>query len=274
METRTRLGSAIILCWALLSLAPGARSESTSPTQRRYVPLETEDAYVYMDEEGVAVRAEKNWACRNVGWASTADPKIFSSPDFARFRQGQINGGTWDQWLCRAVIGPVVFSREILEAQRKMNMAPDKPDCVSWVPETGRLNWEALDYARCYVSKEVVRARAAYRDRFSEALAKALDGRTAPLHELIVAAKAAKLPFTVKGCGRWLETAFEVAACRMEVQDRLLTEAEGFLANYAERVDARRGIDSLSPSDAAGLAEDAELIRSRLRDAQGEADGL
>jgi hypothetical protein len=274
MDAKTKLRSAFILCWGLFSHVPGACSESTPPANPRYILLETEDAYVYMDEEGVALRADRDWACRNVWWASTADPKIFSSPDFTRFRQGQIDGGTWNQWLCKAVIGPVVFSREILEAQRKLNMAPAKPSCVSWVPETGRLNWEMLDYARCLLTKEVEQARQAYRHRMSSALAEALGDGTTGFDALVAKARLARLPFSLEGCGKPLKTVLEAVACRMEKQDQLLSKAEEYHANYSARIEIRRGKDPISQADASGIAEDGELIRSQLSDAQREADGL
>lgn len=265
---RLRLPAAMI---AVLSIVA---SSADAQTQRRYVPLETDDAFIYMDEGGVALRAEKDWACRNVGWAPTADPTILSSTKYVQFRQGQIDRGTWDQWLCKAVVGPVVFSREVLEAQRKLNMAPGKPDCVPWVPETGRLNWEALAYARCYVSKEVERARQAYRERMSAALADALDDAPTGYDALVAKAKAAKLPFTLDGCGKPLKTVFDAVACRMQEQDRLLSKAEEYFAAYSERIEDRRGKEPISQIEASGIAEDAELIRSQLSDAQREADGL
>jgi hypothetical protein len=243
-------------------------------TQPRYVQLETDDAFIYMDDGGVAVRAEKNFACRNVGWASTADPKVLSNAAFVAFRQGQIDRATWDQWLCKAVVGPVVFSRGILEAQRKMNMAPDKPDCVSWVPETGRLNWEALDYARCYLSKEVQRARADYKDRTAAALAAGLDEGTAEYEVLVTKSKKALLPFAVDGCERTLEKVYDVVACRMEPEGRFIERAEGFFAGYAGRIDRLRGTDPIPQTSASGIAEDAKLIREQLYEARREADGL
>lgn len=259
---------------ALIAVLAFTGSPVDAQTERRYVPLETEDAFIYMDGDGIALRAEKDWACRNIGWGPTADPTVFSNAKYVEFRQGQIDRGTWDQWLCKAVVGPVVFSREVLEAQRKMNMAPGKPDCVPWVPETGRLNWEALAYARCYLSNEVESARRAYRGRMSAALADALDDAPTSYDALVATAKAAKLPFTLDGCGKPLKTVFDAVACRMQEQDRLLSKAEEYFAAYSERIEDRRGKESISQSEASGIAEDAELISSQLSDAQREADGV
>lgn len=274
MDTKNRRRFALVLCWGFLSHMPGVCSEGSSPTQHKYVTLETDEAYMFMDEGGVAVRAEKNWACRNVGWASTADPKVFTSPDFARFRQGQIDGRTWDQWLCKAVIGAVVYSREILEAQRRMNMAPDKPDCVPWVPESGRLNWETLDYARCYLGKEVQTGRKAYDDRFTATLAWELDDETGDRNALVAKAKGTRLPFVQDGCDRELKSVFDAVVCRLERHDSFLKTAEGFFAGYSQRIDAQRGVDPIPQLTATGIAEDAKLVRRYLNRAQRDADGL
>lgn len=274
MDATNRRQLAFVLCWGLLSHVPGACSEGSSPTQPSYVPLETEDAYIYMDDGGVAVRAEKNWSCRNVNWASTSDPKVFSKPDFAQFRQGQIDGGTWNQWLCSAVVGPVVFSREVLEAQRRMNMAPNKPDCVPWVPETGRLNWETLDYARCFLSKEVQAARMAYENRLSATLAWEFDDTNLDHSALMAKAKATRLPFIQDGCGRQLTSVFDAVVCRLERHDKFLKTAEGFFIGYGQRIDALRGVDPIPQLTATGIAEDAKLVRRYLNRAQRDADGL
>lgn len=236
--------------------------------------METEDAFLYLDENGVAHKAEKNWACRNVDWASTANPTIYGNDKFAEFRQRQINQVTWNQWVCKAVVGPVIFSRGILEAQRQMNMAPNKPSCVSWVPETGRLNWEALDYARCHVTKEVQRARADYKERTVSALAVALDDRTSEYEVLVLKSKKARLAFAVNGCERTLETAYDVVACKMEPEGRFIEKAERFFSEYAARIERLRGTDPIPQSTAAGIAEDAKLIREQLSEAHREADGL
>lgn len=258
----------------LLSAFVLAANPAKAQTQSRYIQHETDDAHVYMDEEGVAVRIEKNWACRNVGWASTADPKVFSNANYVEFRQGQIDRGTWDQWLCRAVLGPVAFSREVLEAQRKMNMAPDKPDCVPWVPETGRLNWEALAYARCHVAKEVEQARAELKTKLAEEIAAILGDDPAGFDALVAKAQSFRLSFPQEGCGRSLESVYDVVICRLERQDRHLATAEGFFAFYAERVDRLRGVDPIPQLQASGLAGDTDLIRKHLNKARREADGL
>ncbi|TPW22004.1 MAG: hypothetical protein FD126_124 [Elusimicrobia bacterium] len=252
-------------------LAADCAQGLTSP---QYITHETDDAFLYLDERGVAIRADKNWACRRTWWSPDTNPEIFDKQTYQEFRQKQIDMGTWDQWRCQEIVGPVVFSREVREAQRKMNMAPNKPDCVPWVPETGRLNWETLDYARCYVSKEVERARAAYRDRLSATLAEALRDRTAAYDELVAKAKSERLAFALPGCGKTLRTVHDAAACRMEEEDRLLTKAEGYFAAYSGRIDAKRGEAAISHIEASGIAMDAELIRDTLADAQREADGL
>ena len=242
--------------------------------QSQYILLESDDAYRYLDERGVAIRAEKNWACRNVGWASTDDSTVFDKDRYTSFRQGQIDRGTWNQWKCKEIVGPVVFSREILEAQRKMNMAPDKPDCVSWVPETGRLNWESLDYARCYVGKEVQNARTAYENRLAAALAWELDDAVAGRDSLIAKAKATRLPFIQDGCGRPLKTVYDAVVCRLERHDEFLKKAEDSFSAYGQRIDSLRGMDPVPQLTATGIAEDVKLIRRYLGRAQREADGL
>lgn len=259
-----------ILLAALILIVNTASAQPSS----RYILHETEDAFLYLDENGVAHKAEKNWACRNVGLASTSTPTVYNNAKYAEFRQGQIDRGTWNQWTCKAVVGPVIFSRGILEAQRQMNMVPDKPDCVSGVPENGRLNWEALDYARCYVAKEVQRARADNKDRTASALAVALDDRTSEYEVLVSKSKIARLAFAVDGCERTLESVYDVVSCKMEPEGRLIEKAERYFSEYAERIERLRGTDPILQTTAAGIAEDAKLIREQLSEARREADGL
>lgn len=265
---------------ALLSIFVSAANPAYAQTQRLYIPLETDDAFVYMDERGVAVRAEKNFACRNVGWAPTADPKVLSNAKFVEFRQGQIDRGTWDQWICRAVMGPIVFSRGILEAQRKLNMAPNEPSCTLWVPETGRLNWEMLEFDRCALSTQLAAVKASAAREFAARLAD-LTGTELPedrlqsdpaqvLEELLPRARAERLDIFAADCGRVVSTVLDLVTCQRRVRQEQLDAAEGLYGAYASRVESLRGTASLEQGTVDGLAADAAEIRRRLREALDE----
>jgi hypothetical protein len=283
MDTENRRRFAFVLFWGLLSHVPGVCSEGSSPTQRRYVPLETEDAYIYMDDGGVAVRAEKNWSCRNVNWASTSDPKVFSKPDFAQFRQGQIDGGTWNQWMCKAVVGAVVYSRGIRDAQRKMNAWHLRPDCAPWVPETGRNNWEMLEYDRCLLSEQLAFAQVEFSVEFAARLADIL-GESIPdarlrqdtkelIAELSAKARKKKLGLYDSSCDKVVPMACDFVECRLAGRRAALRKVEDFLPRHAERVAAQRGRDGIEQSRMDGIAADAASVRRLLRTVLGEAEG-
>lgn len=265
---RVRLPAVLVSALLLAAITTNAQ------IQREYTQLETEDAFVYMDGEGVAVRVMKNWSCRHGAGASNAEPMVLGKEDYAAFRARRIADGTWKQWSCPVVLGPVTFSREVQEAQRKMNMAPNKPDCVPWVPETGRLNWETLDYARCYLSKDAERARSVYKDKFAARLTSIIGDETAGYDALVARAKSTRLAFPHEGCDRSLDTIYDVVACRMERHGQVLLKAEEFFAFYSERVANLRGTDPILQTHATGLSMDADLVRKHLRRAQREADGL
>ncbi|TBR26379.1 hypothetical protein EPO15_00235, partial [bacterium] len=135
-------GDAGFLQSALLSVSFDGAAKAREQT--KYIQLETDDAFVFMDEKGVAVRMAKNWACRNNGWAANADPRVFNKPQFEAFKQGQIANGTWKEWVCGEQGGVTVFSRDVQKSQQQMNRAPGKPACAPKVPETGRYNYEML----------------------------------------------------------------------------------------------------------------------------------
>lgn len=252
----------------------GLLNASGSFGQSRLIPLETEDAYVYMDEEGVALRADKIWSCTRVDRSDGGSPEEFKKAGFDDFRLRQLEAGEWDKWACTVTVGPVSFSREVLEAQRRMNMAPDKPDCTPWVPESGRLNWETLDYARCYVKKEVEGARQDFNARKAATLSALLGDTTSDFDSLIAKSKLTKLVRTVEGCGKTLVFVHDYVSCRMDGEDALLTKAEDYYRVYSDRIDARRGRDPVTQIEASGIGEDAKLIQRQLRRARREADGL
>lgn len=251
-----------------LAISTGAYAQS------RLITLETEDAFVYMDEEGVSLKADKIWSCKRMDQGEANNPQEFNKAGYDEFRRHQIEDGEWDKWLCSVKVGAVSFSREVREAQRRMNMAPDRPDCAPWVPETGRLNWEALDYARCFVKKEVEAARLNFNARKAAALSGLVGDPASDFNTLVAKSKLTKLQRTVEGCGKTLVFVYDYVSCRMEGEDAILTNAETYYQVYSDRIDARRGHEPLSQMDASGIGEDSKLIRRTLRRAQREADGL
>lgn len=271
---KPRLGA--LLLAALASIVHTASAQPSS----RYIQMETEDAFLYLDENGVAHKAEKNWACRNVGWASTAEPTIYGASRYPEFRQGQIDRGTWDQWICKVVIGPVIFSRGILAAQRKMNMAPNKLTCTLWVPETGRLNWEMLEYDRCALSRQLTQVKAESAREFAARLAD-LTGTELPedrlqsdpaqvVEELLPRARAERLDIFTEDCGLVVATVLDLVTCQRRVKQEHLDAAERMYGIYAGRVESLRGTAALEQTAADGVSADAAQIRRHLRDALDE----
>lgn len=223
---------------ALLALpAPGAE---------HYIQLDTEGAFVFMDSEGVALRVEKMWACRNTGWPASVGAEGYTREQFLGFKERRIADGTWEQWDCREYAGDVIWSRVMLEAQRKMNTAADKSACVPWVPETGQYNREMFESSLCELRAAVVDARQDYTADLVLRLGTVLrmEPPTAPSEtqrseyqaEVIAAAKEKSLLTRQEGCGRTLATLMEWTECRMSARAATVDAAEQSLLRYSELV--------------------------------------
>lgn len=251
---------------------------------RHLVTLETEDAYIYMDEGGVAIRAEKNWACRNVGWASTADPKIMDNARFRAFRDSQITNATWDQWICTTAPGPVTFSREVQKAQQEMNASPKRPAQARRIPETGRYNWEMLDYSRLVLSSEVGDARRVYAEQVIAAFLDFLPAEVAAtrieresdavIAELSEEGKAKSLNINDPICGRVVANVYDAVTCRMhERETRLRAAAESYRA-YADMVIGLNGRATISTEEAQAANLAARQVKRRLAQFEVASLGL
>lgn len=260
---------------AVVYLAVSPSWATSAQGQPEYTQMETEDSFVYMDKEGLAVRMAKNWACRHQNWAPAAEPTLLlNRQQFNDFELRMKSSGQWSEWSCVVRPGGVTFSRDIQNAQRAMNDAAGKPDCAPRVPETGRLNWETLDYARCYVARDVKKARAAYDAALASRLAEVLRDGGGGLDRLVARAKAEELPHPYEGCGKMLSTVYDSVVCEKDRCDQLLKKAEGFFEMYRLRIDALRGSEAITQQQAQGIAGDADLVREYLWSAQRAADGL
>lgn len=261
-----------------------AASSASARADKRYVQLETSDAFVYMDGEGVAVRVEKNWACRNVGWASTAEPTIYGKEGFTRFWDIQIANGTDFQWNCTIIAGPVVYSREVQRAQREMNASPKRPAQARRIPETGRYNWEMLDYTRLVLSAEIREARriyegqviAAYLDFLSAVVAEERIQRDpdAVIAELSAKGMARRLDIQDPHCGRIVATVHDAVTCRLADRETRLLAAEDSYKDYADIVNGLDGHSAISAGEAQAVNLAARQVQRRLARFEAAALGL
>lgn len=269
-----------VLAFAIFLAVPSPNAQ----TQRPYVQLETEDAFIYMDDTGVAIRVEKNWACKNIGWASTADPKILDKERFASFRDGQITYGTWNQWICAVIPGPVVYSRDVQKAQREMNASPKRPAQARHVPETGRYNSEMLDYVRIVLASEVQEARrtyegqliAAYRDFIpvEVSAARIQNDPDAVIVDLSAQGKALRLHLRDPVCGRVVATVHDAVTCRFAEREIRLRAVEDSYKAYADIVNALSGRSVITATEAQAVNIAARRVKRSLARLEAATLGL
>lgn len=249
----------------------------------RYIQMETETTFVFMDEGGVALSVEKKWACRNVSWPPANGADVYNRDEYLGFRDRRIAEGTWDQWLCREQPGDIRWSRAIVEAQRKLNMSVDKKPCSPWVPETGGYNREMFDFDRCGLAAEVSEARESYRAdmvarlgpvvRIEPPSAPTDDERTRFRDSVLGAARARQLRSPQEGCGRTLITLFEYVECRMEARNTELTVAEQRLTEYSQAVEALPRDGVVREIQVRDLQRQSEAVRNSLSRILDLADG-
>lgn len=227
-----------------------------------------------MDSEGIAIRMEKQWACRQSERPTLSEPLLLEPAAYREFRGRRLALGDWDNWICDIRPGPIIYSREIQKAQAAMNTIPGKPDCAPLVPENGRLNWEMLDYARCYIAKDVQQARETYEAAVTARLSELLrEGGNDP-ERVRARAKETELLRPREGCGKTLRTMFDFAVCELDACERHLIKAEGIFTEYGRRIDKLRDAPTITQSQTDGIAADADLIREVLRRAEREAHGI
>lgn len=260
---------------ALLALpAPGAE---------RYIQLETEGAYVFMDSEGVALRVEKMWACRKTDWPASVGAEGYTREQFLAFKERRIADGTWGEWACREYAGDVIWSRGMLDAQRRMNTAADKSACVPWVPETGQYNREMFESSLCELGAAVVGARKDYTADLVLRLGTVLrmEPPTAPSEtqrseyqaEVIAAARGKSLQTRQEGCGRTLATLMEWTECRMGTRAAAVDVAEQSLLRYSELVATLPRAGRLSYIQVQDLQAQADEVRQSVQRASDLSAG-
>lgn len=265
-----RLSTALLI---LAAVIPSWAAPLQTPVYTQFV---TDDSIVYMDERGVAVRIEKLWACRRRGWARASEPLVMTPGELEAFKTTRIPSGDWADWICDVTPGKVTYSRGIEEAQRKLNAAQDKLPCTPHIPETGRNNWEMLEYTRCRVADELANAR---RELDSELAARLEDyvhagvpaariqsEPKAVIAELTPKAKAIPFGLYVNECDSVPAAAFELAQCGLAAHEGAYKEAQRLYAAYAGRVARFRGGDAIPQAEMNSVRDDALAVRRRLKD--------
>ncbi|TPW20250.1 MAG: hypothetical protein FD126_1874 [Elusimicrobia bacterium] len=244
--------------------------------------MEVGDNFVFMDEEGLVIKVEMSWSCRRTDWARTSTPKVLDPRQFERFKTEKKDSGDWVNWVCDVGAGPVIFSRDLQRAQRDMNASPLRPDCAPQVPETGRNNWEMLEYDRCLLTEQVAMAQREFTVEFALRLADVLGESQleglirqdpgARLIELTAKAKAKKLGLYDNACDRVVPTAYDLIECRMADRKAALARVQKFLPLHHGRVEGQRGRDGIEQPIMDGIAADAASLRKDLRAALGESE--
>lgn len=250
--------------------------------KRNYIRMETEDTFLLLDDNGLAFKYAKNWACRHLSWAPTSTPTLYNYTDFISFKERQKAQGTWQDWICAEQPGVVIFSRDLQQAQRRMNS--NAPFGAPHVPETGRYNAEMLEYNWVVLVASVFAGRSEYQIAFVAQLASLMreeppalvtkDNAKEILAALAPKAKAKLLERPLERCGKTVENVYDYVECRMAAQDALLKQAEERLRSYQERVNRLRGQTAISPEDLTELGEDAAFIDESIRQAKREGDDL
>lgn len=249
----------------------------------RYIQMETEAKYLFLDEGGVAISVEKNWGCRGVDWPPANGTDVYNREQYLGFRERRIADGTWDQWICREQPGDVLWSRAIVEAQRKLNMSADKTPCSPWVPETGRYNREMFEVDRCGLTAEVSAARESYRADMVARLGPVLrmEPPSAPTDEararfrdgVLAAARARQLRSPQEKCGRTIVTLLELVECKMEAQNSELTAAEQRLTEYDQAVETLPRAGVIGEIQVRELQRQSVAVKKSLNRVLDLADG-
>lgn len=271
------------MSWILLPLILSVLTcaASTAVAQEsRFIQMETEEAYILMDDEGVAYRYAKNWACRHSGWGTGDEPEVLGYSEFIALRDRSKADGSWELWTCAVRPGPITFSRDLQRAQRRMNS--NVPFGAPYVPETGRYSAEMLEYNRISLDAALFAARTDYQVAFVTQLSALL--REAPptavtrdnawqiLTALTAKATAKKLDRPFEMCGRMVDNVFDYVDCRMTARDSALKKAEEKFAEFQDRLRNLRGQTIITPETLAQMGEDAILIDKFIRQAKREGD--
>lgn len=163
-----------------------------------------------------------------------------------------------------------------------MNASQLRPDCAPQVPETGRNNWEMLEYDRCLLTEQFAMAQREFTVEFALRLADALgesqlegpirQDPDARLIELTVKAQAKKLGLYDNLCDKVIPTTYDLVECRMADRKAALARVQKFLPFHQTRVEGQRGRDGIEQPIMDGIAADAASLRKTLRAALGESE--
>lgn len=267
---------------SLLAILTIGAPPASATSRSKYIQMEVGDFFVFMDEEGLAIKVEMEWSCRRTDWARTSTPKVFDPRHFERFRTEKKASGDWGNWVCDVGAGPVVFSRDLQRAQRALNASPLRPDCAPQVPETGRNNWEMLEYDRCLLTEQLAMTQREFTVEFALRLADALGESQlegpirqdpgARLIELTVKAQAKKLALYDNLCDKVIPTTYDLVECRMADRKAALARVQKFLPFHQTRIEGQRGRDGIEQPIMDGIAADAASLRKTLRAALGESE--
>ncbi len=245
--------------------------------------METETKFVFLDEGGVVLSVEKNWGCRHVSWPPAYGTEVYNRDQYLGFRDRRIAAGAWDQWTCREQPGDILWSRAIVEAQRKLNMSADKKPCSVWVPETGRYNREMFEFDLCGLAAEVSAARESYRADMVARLGPVvrMEPPSAPTDEerarfrdsVLGAARARQLSSPQEGCGRTVDTLLDYVECKMEARDAELVVAEQRMTDYSQAVESLPRDGVIREIQVRDLQRQTQSVRDSLNRVLDLSDG-
>ncbi|TPW20302.1 MAG: hypothetical protein FD126_1821, partial [Elusimicrobia bacterium] len=266
-------GDAAFLQSALLSVSFDGANKARD--QAKYIQMDTEDSFLFLDEKGVAVKMAKNWACRRTDWSPQSNPKVMNKPEYQAFREAHKASGDWDSWVCGEQGGVTTFSRDVQKSQHQMNRAPNKPACAPKVPETGRYNYEMLKYSDCLLQQDVDRSRRGYKIDLIVKLATMLSENVTEdrilkdtdklLGELTLKGSKKKIDNRFDHyCNKVVKNYLELAECKLAKRDEHVKKAEEAYKAYAARVETYHERDTITTPEIQGLQADEGLVKKYL----------
>ena len=240
----------------------------------RYIQMETEDSILFLDDEGVAIKAEKTWACRRLDWVAADSKHTFNRARYLSFREARIAEGTWTGWTCQETPGDILWSRAIRDAQRKLNMSAVKKPCSPWVPETGYYNREMFEYSLCALRIDLEAAREDYAGVMALRLGLTLrmEPPSAPSEAelaryraaVIAAARQHRLLIPTEGCGRTMQTLFDFVECAQERLKAELDDADRLLVEHSRSVESSPRGERLIHSQVREMQEQSAAVKAAL----------
>ncbi|MFA5140330.1 MAG: hypothetical protein WC728_13950 [Elusimicrobiota bacterium] len=255
--------------------AAARKSEPPKLTQ-----INTTDGFVFADKQGIAVEMGKNVVCRNAQWPDDKEPVMMSPTKFKSFRAEEEGKGQWGNWLCGEAGGPQSFDRNLKEQQHKMNDPKTKPACAPEVPETGRYNYQMLQYSLCRVEEQVKLLERGYEldrlvriaellgeqyhdDQFLKDAQNGYKLRDALLKR--AEASLDDIPFRHRKmydstCGGYVTTVLELVDCKLKARKQYMEDARKFLDRYKARVESFKGRQFITEQDIQGLQADEQLV--------------